>query len=134
MGDIPPRCPMREMTVGGRRHNSLPPARRTQGQRMTDDNYTGMLLIVDRSGSMETIRDDMVGGLDNLLKRQAAEAGLATVDIVIFDDEIKTTHVMAAPAEVEIGLEPRGTTALNDALWRSIVDYGARLAALPEHA
>ena len=40
---------------------------------MTDDNYTALLLIVDRSDSMTTIRDDMVGGLQKLLDQQAAE-------------------------------------------------------------
>lgn len=99
---------------------------------MTDENYTGLLLIIDRSGSMASIRDDMVGGLENLLEQQATEPGRASVDIVIFDDEIETTQVMASPAEVRVELQPRGRTALHDALGRSIADYGRRLAAMPE--
>src|SRR4051794_23664953 len=99
---------------------------------MTDPNYTGMLLVIDRSGSMESIRGDMVGGLENLLKKQAAEPGRATVDIVIFDDRIETTHVMASPEAVKVELEPRGMTALLDALGLSITEYGRRLAAMPE--
>lgn len=45
---------------------------------MTDPNYTALLLIIDRSGSMTTIRDDMVGGLTTLLAEQAAEEGILT--------------------------------------------------------
>jgi hypothetical protein len=40
---------------------------------MTDPNYTALLLIIDRSGSMATIRDEMVGGLTAMLAGQAAE-------------------------------------------------------------
>jgi hypothetical protein len=101
---------------------------------MTDKNYTGMLLIIDRSGSMTSIRDDMVGGLQTLLNQQAAEPGRVTVDIVIFDDQIETTHVMVSPSEASIQLEPRGSTALHDAVGRSIGEFGRRLAAVPEDA
>ncbi len=99
---------------------------------MTDSNYTGVLLVIDRSGSMQSIRTDMIGSLTNLLQQQAAQPGRATVDIVIFDDRIETTHVLADPGDVEVRLEPRGMTALHDAVGRSIADYGQRLAALPE--
>ena len=42
---------------------------------MTDPTYTALLLIIDRSGSMQAIRDDMVGGLESLLAQQAALPG-----------------------------------------------------------
>ena len=42
---------------------------------MTNHDYTALLLIVDRSGSMAIIRDDMVGGLEGLLAKQAAQPG-----------------------------------------------------------
>ena len=93
---------------------------------MTDSTFTALLLVIDRSGSMSTIRDDMVGGLTELLRNQAAEPGRATVDVVLFDDRIETTVV------VRIEVEPRGRTALHDALGRSIDAFGARLAALNE--
>jgi Mg-chelatase subunit ChlD len=99
---------------------------------MTDETYTALLLVIDRSGSMAAIRDDMVGGLTELLRKQAAEPGRMTVDTVIFDDLIETTHVLDDPATVEVVLEPRGVTALHDALGSSIVAFGGRLAAMPE--
>ncbi len=101
---------------------------------MTDSNYTAMLIILDRSGSMTGIRDDMVGGLEQLLATQAAEPGLLTVDIVTFDDQIELTHSFAQPEDVKIELIPRGGTALYDAVGRSLNGFGEALANLPEHA
>ena len=101
---------------------------------MTDPNYTAMLLVIDRSGSMAGIRDDMVGGLTTMLAEQAAEPGLLTVDIVTFDTEIETQCSLADPKNVTISLEPRGATALFDAIGQSVTGFGRVLAALPEHA
>ena len=101
---------------------------------MTDPNYTALLLVIDRSGSMKSIRDDMIGGLTTLLQKQAVEPGLTTVDVVIFDDEIETTAVLADPATLQIALQPRGSTALLDAIGLAVSGFGARLAAIPEHA
>lgn len=101
---------------------------------MTDPNYTALLLIVDRSGSMQSIRDDMVGGLESLLREQSAQPGLLTVDLVTFDDLAEWQHSFADPASVAIDLQPRGMTALFDALGGSIGHFGEKLAALPEHA
>ena len=52
---------------------------------MPDSNYTALLIVLDRSGSMSSIRDDMVGGLEEMLRIHAAEPGLLTVDVVTFD-------------------------------------------------
>lgn len=101
---------------------------------MPDRNYTALLLVIDRSGSMITIRDDMVGGLKSLLAEQAAEPGMLTVDMVTFDNVVEWTHHFAAPADVHVELEPRGSTALFDALGLAVSQFGAGLAKLPEHA
>ena len=99
---------------------------------MTDANYTGLLLIIDRSGSMTTIRNDMVGGLESMLRDQAAEPGRLSVDIVTFDTEIETQATFADPANVVVALEPRGATALYDAIGHAVSTFGWRLALLPE--
>ena len=101
---------------------------------MTDANYTALLIVLDRSGSMTTIRDDMVGGLEQMLRTHAAEPGLLTVDVVTFDDSVEVTHHFANPRDVQIELVPRGSTALHDAMGYAINGFGAQLAALPEHA
>ena len=101
---------------------------------MTDPNYTAMLLVIDRSGSMAGIRNDMVGGLTAMLADQAAEPGLLTVDIVTFDTEIELQCSLADPRDVTITLDPRGATSLFDAIGQSVTAFGRVLAALPEHA
>lgn len=101
---------------------------------MTDANFTGLLVILDRSGSMSSIRDDMVGGLETMLADQAKQPGILTVDITMFDDKIEHTHSFASPESVKVVLEPRGSTALFDAMGIGINRYAAAIKALPTHA
>lgn len=101
---------------------------------MTDTNYAAMLVILDRSGSMSMIRDDMIRGLEQLLATQAMQPGMLTIDIVTFDTEIELTHHFADPKSVKVELIPRGGTALYDAIGWSFNGFGQALAELPEHA
>jgi len=101
---------------------------------MTDPNYSALLLILDRSGSMEDIRHSMIEGMNTLLRDQAAAPGLLTVDVLHFDDRMRFTHKFSDPSNVFIEIEPRGGTALNDAIAYGITDLRARIQALPEHA
>ncbi len=101
---------------------------------MTDPTYTALLLIIDRSGSMQAIRDDMVGGIQSLLAQQAALPGRLTVDIIAFDDEVEHQATFADPATVTVQLEPRGMTALLDALGESLEGFRSALSAIPPHA
>ncbi len=93
---------------------------------------TALLLVIDRSGSMQSIRADMIGGLQGMLDAQAALPGRATVDIVVFDTEVELQCSMVDIAEARIQLEPRGSTALHDALADAITGFGAALDALPD--
>lgn len=101
---------------------------------MTDANYTAMLIILDRSGSMSMIRDDMIGGIEQLIAAQSTEPGMLTIDLVTFDTEIELTHHFADPTVVKVELVPRGGTALYDAIGFSFNDFGRSLAELPDHA
>jgi hypothetical protein len=101
---------------------------------MTNPDYTALLLIVDRSGSMKSIRDDMVGGLEALLAKQGKRPGQLTVDIIAFDDHVEHQAVFADPSTVRVVLEPRGRTALLDALGESLEGFRSALDAMPQHA
>lgn len=101
---------------------------------MTDTNYTAMLIILDRSGSMASIRHDMEGGIRSLIDHHAEQAGTVTVDLVRFDNQIDHPYAFASPKDIRVALEPRGSTALYDAIGTAFHGFGSALAALPENA
>jgi uncharacterized protein YegL len=100
---------------------------------MTNKDYTHLALIVDRSGSMSNIAQDMNGGIMQLLADQAKEPGYCVVDITTFDTVIEYPFQEVRPDDVkgEI-IVPRGATALNDAIGMTIVRLGERFAKMPE--
>lgn len=101
---------------------------------MADSTYTALMLIIDRSGSMSSIRDDMVGGLTTLVEEQKKQPGLFTLSVVSFDTTVELQHQMATPDNVTIQLEPRGMTALYDAMGFGLNTLQASIDALPDHA
>lgn len=96
-------------------------------------NKTDLTIILDRSGSMDPIKNDMNGGIAALLKDQAALPGECVVTLVQFDDSVETVYATVPAADAKVDLVPRGGTALYDAVGATIVKTGERLAALPEH-
>jgi hypothetical protein len=101
---------------------------------MTDPNYTALLLVIDRSGSMQSIKTDMEGGLKTLLDEQVAQPGLLTVDMYTFDTQVERVCSIADPTTVNVMIEPRGSTALFDAIGIAVTEFGRTLEAMPEHA
>lgn len=101
-----------------------------------NQDLTEIACVVDRSGSMESIRTDAIGGFNGFLAEQRAEPGEARVTVVLFDDRYEVLHESRPIAEVppldERTYVPRNTTALLDAVGRTIDELGARLAATPE--
>lgn len=91
------------------------------------DNSTHLALLVDRSGSMEAIRTDAEGGLKNLIAEQRALPGDLSIDLFQFD-----THYEKVADIDAWTLQPRGMTALLDAMGRSITEVGEALAARDE--
>ncbi len=99
---------------------------------MSNPDYTALMLVIDRSGSMASIKNDMVGGLTSLVEEQTAEPGLLTLSMVTFDTSVELVHSMVAPENVAIALEPRGSTALYDALGFALNTLQSSIDALPD--
>jgi uncharacterized protein YegL len=100
---------------------------------MTDSDYTHIALVVDRSGSMHGIATDMDGAIKELLTAQAKEPGYVLVDVVTFDTEVEFPYTDARPDDVKGQIiVARGMTALNDAVGKTIVSLGEKLAAKAE--
>lgn len=49
------------------------------------EGYTHITVIVDRTGSMQEIRDDIIGGFNSFLSKQREAPGRATITLVQFD-------------------------------------------------
>ena len=99
-------------------------------------NKTDITIILDRSGSMESVKQDTIGGFNNFLSEQQKVEGEASLSLVQFDDQYEVVYenrdIQAAARLTEATFQPRGSTALFDAVGRTINAVGARLAALPE--
>ncbi|MFN9770810.1 MAG: VWA domain-containing protein [Planctomycetota bacterium] len=96
-------------------------------------DLTDITLVVDRSGSMETIREDAEGGVNTLIAEQAKQPGECLITLVQFDQEYEFVHRGIKASECPAyKLKPRAMTALLDAVGRAINETGERLAALPE--
>ncbi len=91
-------------------------------------DYTHIHVILDRSGSMESIRDDTIGGFNGLVRDQQNEPGTATLTLVQFDsqDPFEIVHrfipIQNVPELNRKTYVPRGSTPLLDALGRGIND------------
>lgn len=96
-------------------------------------DLTDITLVVDRSGSMESCRDDAEGGINAFIKEQKDVEGDAMLTLVQFDDKYDFVHRGVPIGEVPaFCVSPRGMTALLDAIGRAITETGERLDKLPE--
>lgn len=97
---------------------------------MTNPDYTALLFIIDRSGSMYSIQKDMEGGIEAILKEQAELPGKVTVDVAYFDDQFEYADSLLDINDAAISIVPRGSTALHDAIVRASSQFGTALEAL----
>ena len=96
-------------------------------------NLTHIYVLLDRSGSMESIRTDIEGGFAAFVEEQRATPGECRVTLAQFDTEYQVVYADRPVTDIgPLVLQPRGTTALLDSMARLIVDSGSRLAELAE--
>lgn len=99
-------------------------------------DLTDISIVLDRSGSMSAVRDDTIGGFNAFIEGQRKVPGECNVSLMQFDDQFDTVYSGKAVAEAPLlnaeTFVPRGSTALLDAIGRTINATGARLSALTE--
>ncbi|RIW27807.1 VWA domain-containing protein [Bacillus salacetis] len=98
-------------------------------------NLTEVVFLLDRSGSMAGLEEDTIGGFNGFVKRQSELEGKTLVTTVLFDDRYELLWQGAEAEEVNLTEEEyyvRGCTALLDAVGKTIVEVGQRLARTPE--
>lgn len=94
---------------------------------------TDITFVIDRSGSMESMRSDAEGGINSFIGQQKALPGEAVLTLVQFDSEYEFIHKGTPLALVgPYQLVPRGSTALLDAMGRAMQETGERLAKMAE--
>jgi Mg-chelatase subunit ChlD len=86
---------------------------------------TDIIVVLDRSGSMDSIGKSTVEGFNTFLKEQKAAKGEATLTLIQFDNEIQTDYLNEQLTNVKdlvLGetFVPRATTALFDAVGQTI--------------
>lgn len=96
---------------------------------------TEIVLVLDRSGSMMSTKSDAEGGLRQLVEKQRALPGECRMTFYKFDNEIELVFDNKPLDFVkmeELKLDPRGCTALLDAMAEAIDHVGKRLSETPE--
>ena len=100
---------------------------------MSNQNLTLIAFLLDRSGSMQSIKSDVVGGFDAFLAEQRAGEGDCRVTLAQFDDQYEVVYRAVPVSEVPpLVLNPRNSTALLDSMGKLITDTAAEIAALNE--
>jgi hypothetical protein len=103
---------------------------------MTKADQSDITILLDRSGSMASVKSDVEGGFARLLEEQRKLPGECALSLVQFDSEgVEPVYTARPIREAQpLELHPRGLTPLLDAVGRTVVATGERLAGMPEPA
>ncbi|MFG6495754.1 VWA domain-containing protein [Fictibacillus sp. UD] len=96
---------------------------------------TEIVFLLDRSGSMSGLEKDTIGGFNSFVKRQCELDEETVLTAVLFDDQYEVLCSGAPAKSVHLTSNEyyvRGTTALLDAVGKTILDVGYRLSQVNE--
>lgn len=100
---------------------------------MTNPNLTWLVFLLDRSGSMQSIKSDVIGGFEAFIAEQRQGEGRCAVTLAQFDDEYQVVyHGIDLDDVPPLNLQPRNSTALLDSMGKLITDTAAEIGALDE--
>ncbi|MET3697795.1 hypothetical protein SAMN05877753_104330 [Bacillus oleivorans] len=100
-----------------------------------NNRLTEIIFLLDRSGSMSGLESDTIGGYNSFIKRQCELEGETILTTVLFDDqyEVLWDGIDASKAVLtEKEYFTRGSTALLDAVGKTIINVGHRLSQTKE--
>ena len=109
---------------------------------MMKKNLTEMVFILDKSGSMQGLEKDTIGGFNSMIERQKMQEGEALVSTVLFSNDSRVIHDRVDIRRIEPLTDRQyyvgGCTALIDAIGGAIHHIGnvhkyAREEDVPEH-
>lgn len=101
-------------------------------------HLTEIAYILDRTGSMKPMQEPAVAAFNDFIKSQLDVPGDALLTLVQFDDayevSVAAQPVQNVPQLTAATFTPRGSTALLDAIGRTILETDRRISALPQEA
>lgn len=90
-----------------------------------------IICILDRSGSMQNLSQDTIGGYNSFVAQQREKEGSATITTVLFDDKYEkifdSVPLDEVPELTSKEYYARGTTALLDAVGKTIMSTLGRM-------
>jgi len=93
-------------------------------------------MVVDRSGSMQTIQDDTIGGINAFLADQKEDPENVRFTYAQFDTEYDVVYdnipIVEVPDITRETFQPRGSTALLDAIGKTINRTSSYITTQPE--
>ncbi len=99
-----------------------------QARKVHNENLTELVFILDRSGSMQGLESDTIGGFNSMLEKQKKQKGDALVSIVLFDNYSDVIADRASIRNVRpltsSDYQVQGCTALLDAIGGAIHHIG----------
>jgi uncharacterized protein YegL len=91
-----------------------------------------IICITDRSGSMASIKNDVIGGFNSFLADQKTVPGEARMTFAQFDNQYELVYqakdLADAPSLTAETFTPRGATSLMDAIGLTMNAQGERIA------
>lgn len=104
---------------------------------MTNPKYQHVIIIRDRSGSIESILDGMQSGYDEFIQSQvnlSRDHGLKITGSLWDFDDVIDNRISFQDISTLAGsiIVPRNMTAMLDAIGIAVTTEGAKLAAMPE--
>ena len=100
-------------------------------------DYTEIVFILDRSGSMQGLEADTIGGFNSVLQKNREQEGDAVVSTVLFDDRAEIIcnrkNIRDVKPITRREYYVRGCTALLDAVGGAIDHVAKTQKALPKH-
>lgn len=103
---------------------------------MPKQGLSEIICIIDRSGSMLSIKNDAIGGFNAFLQAQKELPGDAKLTLILFNQKYDIIHdgkpIKEVPNLNTKSYYPTGNTALYDAVGRAIDTVGERLANTAE--
>jgi hypothetical protein len=101
-----------------------------------NSHLTEIAYILDRSGSMQCMQEAAVAAFNDFIKIQLDVPGDARLTLVQFDDAyevpVAAMPIQEVPQLTAATYTPRGSTALLDAIGRTVKETDRRITALPD--